>query len=109
MGVPLRHHSPIRYYGGFYGQTRDGSPLWDAIAPAALSELVAALPVGTTELCCHPGVQIDPSWDYGVERTIELESLCHPSVRAAVEESGVRLESFDAPRAPAGVSSPRSC
>jgi predicted glycoside hydrolase/deacetylase ChbG (UPF0249 family) len=96
IGVPLRHESPIRYYGGFYGQSNDGSPCWNAIGSAALAELVAALPVGTTELCCHPGEQIDPSWDYGVERTIELESLCHARVRAAIEESGVRLESFDA-------------
>jgi predicted glycoside hydrolase/deacetylase ChbG (UPF0249 family) len=96
VGVPLRHYSPIRYYGGFYGQSSDGSPLWDAITPAALAALVSALPDGTTELCCHPGEHFDPSWDYGVERTIELESLCHPSVRAAVEQSSVRLESFDA-------------
>ena len=98
VGVPLRHQSTIRYYGGFYGHSSDGSPCWDAIAPAALAALVAALPVGTTELCCHPGEQIDPVWDYGVERTIELESLCHASVRAAIAESGVRLESFDLAR-----------
>lgn len=96
VGVPLRHYSPIRYYGGFYGQSSDGSPLWDAITPAALAALVAALPEGTTELCCHPGEHVDPGWEYGVERTIELESLCHSSVRAAVEENGVCLEGFDA-------------
>jgi predicted glycoside hydrolase/deacetylase ChbG (UPF0249 family) len=94
LGVPLRHHSPARYYGGFYGQDADGAARQSAIEPTALSTLIRELPSGTTELCCHPATRVEPGWQYGNERLVELESLCHPSVRAALAESGVRLHSF---------------
>jgi chitin disaccharide deacetylase len=94
LGVPLRHHSLARYYGGFYGQGKDGSALADAIGPIALAKLIQTLPAGTTELCCHPAEWVHQDWDYGVERIAELNSLCHPAVRAAVAASGVELMSF---------------
>ncbi|MEO5575417.1 MAG: ChbG/HpnK family deacetylase [Gaiellaceae bacterium] len=94
LGIPLRHHSAARYYGGFYGQDREGAPLRAAIAPAALEAFITSLPSGTTELCCHPAERVEPTWAYGIERTIELESLCCPGIRAAVSEAGVQLRSF---------------
>jgi predicted glycoside hydrolase/deacetylase ChbG (UPF0249 family) len=94
LGVPLRHHSSARYYGGFYGQGSDGSALAEAIGPIALGNLIVTLPAGTTELCCHPAEWVDPGWDYGVERIAELNSLCHPAVRTALANSGVELMSF---------------
>jgi predicted glycoside hydrolase/deacetylase ChbG (UPF0249 family) len=94
LGIPLRHHSDAQYYGGFYGQARNGTRLREAIEPAALAALILELPDGTTELCCHPAARTEPGWQYGRERLVELEALCHPSVRAAVTESGVHLQSF---------------
>jgi predicted glycoside hydrolase/deacetylase ChbG (UPF0249 family) len=94
LGIPLRHHSPARYYGGFHGQGRDGAALPEAIEPDALSAFIVALPAGTTELCCHPADRVEPDWPYGSERLVELASLCHPSVRAAVVQNGVRLHGF---------------
>jgi predicted glycoside hydrolase/deacetylase ChbG (UPF0249 family) len=94
LGVPLRHHSAARYDGAFYGQSSDGSALDRAIRLDALVELIMNLPAGTTELCCHPAERAEAGWDYGVERTIELASLCDAAVRRAVAESGVELTSF---------------
>ena len=94
LRIPLRHQSAARYYGGFYGQGRDGDSLRYAIEPAGLLTSIRNLPAGTTELACHPAAHVDPTWAYGIERTVELESLCHPSVHAAIVESGVELRSF---------------
>jgi predicted glycoside hydrolase/deacetylase ChbG (UPF0249 family) len=94
LDVPLRHHSPARYNGAFYGQGRAGEPLPAAITSDALSTLILGLPDGVTELCCHPAEHADESWAYGRERELELDSLCHPGARAALGAAGVRLTSF---------------
>jgi chitin disaccharide deacetylase len=94
LGIPLRHQSAARYYGGFYGQGRDGCDLSAGIQPAALVAFIRDLQPGTTELACHPAAHVDPTWAYGSERTVELASLCDPSVRAAIRDSGVELRSF---------------
>jgi len=94
LGIPLRHQSAARYYGGFYGQGRDGERLRHAIEPAGLVTSIRNLAPGTTELACHPAAHVDPTWAYGVERTIELAALCDPSVRAALVAGGVELRSF---------------
>ena len=95
LGVPLRHHSAVRYCGSFYGQGRSGEPLPAAIGPQALIELIRGLPAGATELCCHPAERVEPTLAYGRERTVELDSLCDPAVRRALAEADVRLTSFE--------------
>ena len=95
LGVPLRHFTPgVRYCGDFYGQGGKGDPLPQLITPAALVEVIRALPPGVTELACHPGD--DPTLDstYRDERIAEVRALCHPTVRAALHEHGVKLVSF---------------
>ena len=95
LGVPLRHSTPwIRYCGSFYGQTTAGDPLPEAIRLESLLSIVRELPVGVTELACHPGLSAPPETDYREERQRELTVLCAPQVRRALEESGVRLASF---------------
>lgn len=89
LDVPLRHGESIRYEGRFYGQTTDGSPITDAISVDALVALLHDLPAGLSELCCHPAAQADLDTAYGVERLAELETLCHPDVRAALVEAGI--------------------
>ena len=93
--LPLRHFTPdVRYCGEFYGQTVLGQPLLERIEPAALTALLNRLPGGVTELACHPGYVGDLETMYGVERTVELRTLCSPQVRQAVVDAGIRLVSF---------------
>jgi chitin disaccharide deacetylase len=98
LGVPLRFRSSFGYFGGFYGQTRDGRPLPDAISPRALRTAIAELPDAATELCCHPAAQLDFRSSYGRERLQELETLCDPTVREVHAASGFRLDSFSGHR-----------
>ena len=55
LGIPLRAMaSPAEHCGAFYGQSRNGEPLPEAITVDALVQLLRTLP-GITELLCHPG------------------------------------------------------
>jgi chitin disaccharide deacetylase len=94
LRLPVRHHGRVRYCGEFYGQGRVGAPLPEAIEPPQLVRLIEQLPAGATEICCHPAASVTPGLAYGPERLRELESLCDPSVRAAVDRAGVRLCTF---------------
>jgi predicted glycoside hydrolase/deacetylase ChbG (UPF0249 family) len=96
LGVPLRACDPrIRFCGDFYGQTAKGESLPDAIEVDALVNLLAALPEGVTELGCHPGLGTDHDLPYGRERSIEMQTLCDPRVRAAIAANGIRLCSYE--------------
>jgi chitin disaccharide deacetylase len=95
LDVPLRHFDPrIRFRGDFYGHDGAGRPDHEAITPAALVAVLETLPAGVTELCCHPGY-LDglDSW-YRDERVREVETLCNPAVREALERLGIELVSF---------------
>jgi chitin disaccharide deacetylase len=95
LGVPVRHVTrAIQYCGAFYGQTSTGEPLPHVLTTAAIVRIIEALPEGTTELCCHPARELDFPTGYAHERVRELEVLCDPSVRAAIERAGVELCSF---------------
>jgi chitin disaccharide deacetylase len=95
LAVPLRHYSSeIRYCGDFYGQTRMGVPLPQAIGVDRLINILAALPPGITELGCHPGEANDLMSMYRDERTEELKALCDSQVRARIVAEGIELRSF---------------
>jgi predicted glycoside hydrolase/deacetylase ChbG (UPF0249 family) len=95
LGVPVRWFAPgITYSGAFFGSDARGTPLPDAITVDALVEVIETLPPGVTELACHPAAEHDHDSDYGEERIRELETLCDPRVRAAIDRSGVELRSF---------------
>jgi chitin disaccharide deacetylase len=95
LAVPLRAYDHrIRFCGDFYGQTAKGEPLPDAIKVEALVDLLAALPEGATELGCHPGIKTDDDLPYGRERSVEVQTLCDPRVRAALATNGIKLRSF---------------
>jgi chitin disaccharide deacetylase len=100
LSVPLRHFSPaVRYCGEFYGQSVDGRPLDGVLTTATLSRIIADLPPGVTELCCHPGLGGDLAGMYGSEREREVRVLCDPRAAAAIEAHGVELVSFSEVRA----------
>lgn len=93
LGVPLRNRA-IRYEGGFYGQTGKGEPFPAGITPAQLIRLIRSLLPGWTEIGCHPAAGPVPTSSYDAERQVELESLCDPAVKDALEETAVELRSF---------------
>jgi chitin disaccharide deacetylase len=94
LGIPVRGFtSGIAYSGAFYGQDA-GTPLPGAITVEALVDVIETLPAGVTELACHPAAELDHDSDYGEERIREVETLCDPRVRAAIDRCGVDLRSF---------------
>ena len=96
LEVPLRlADQRVTYCGDFYGQGPRAEPHHEGVTAANLVSIIASVPVGWTELGCHPGVGVDPATTvYAGERELELAALCSAEVRVAVEEHGVVLASF---------------
>jgi predicted glycoside hydrolase/deacetylase ChbG (UPF0249 family) len=62
-----------------------------------LVSIIETLPVGVTELMCHPAhedAELAASSSYAAVRVRELAALCDGRVRTAIERAGVRLISF---------------
>jgi predicted glycoside hydrolase/deacetylase ChbG (UPF0249 family) len=95
LGVPVREATPrIAYSGAFYGQDGKGTPVPEAITVEALIAEIEALPLGITELGCHPATAVDLETTYGEERLREVETLCDARVRAAIERGGIELRAY---------------
>jgi chitin disaccharide deacetylase len=95
LGIPLRHFSQqVAYRGDFYGQTGLGISMLEAITPTSLINILKGLPPGITELACHPGNDDALQTMYLHERQLEVEALCDPEVRSAIEAFGIQLISF---------------
>jgi chitin disaccharide deacetylase len=95
LGVPLRHYkAEVRYCGEFYGQTVEGLSFPYGISVDGLIKILAALPPGVTELCCHPGEGVDLNTMYRSERLEEVKVLCDSRVRAAISALEIELCSF---------------
>lgn len=95
LGVPLRHfHPDVSYCGSFYGQTGTGTSLPELLTPQALVAVLGGLPPGISELACHPGSDPALRSPYRDERLQEVETLCDPSVREALQSEGINLISF---------------
>jgi predicted glycoside hydrolase/deacetylase ChbG (UPF0249 family) len=100
LDVPLRHFTTaVRYCGQFYGQERHGEDAHEAIGVDRLVDLVAQLDAGVTELCCHPGADLQEGEQYGRARPAELATLCNATVRRAVSAHAIRLRTFHGLRA----------
>ena len=95
LNVPLRSYAPnIRYYGSFYGQDKTGTSLPELIRVDALIRTLEQLPPGFTELGCHPGYAHGLDSMYRRERAIEVDTLCDPEVRRALDRNGIELRTF---------------
>jgi adenylyl-sulfate kinase len=95
LGVPVRHFTQsVHYLGDFYGQAGTGGINHSAITVSNLIGLIRELPAGTTEIGCHPAAHVDFESVYGVERVVEVETLCDPAVREVLAEEDVILRSF---------------
>src|SRR5579863_10512483 len=99
-GLPLREHSPVRYFSNFYGQWDDGIAHPEHISVESLLHMLReVLHHGVTELSCHPGyVGADFASSYNIEREIEVLTLSDPGFLEFLRDNGVRLVNFrDAP------------
>ncbi len=59
-----------------------------------LQIILSALPDGSSEIMCHPGLvddELKHASDYSTMRAQELEILTDPRVRRAIEQLGIRL------------------
>jgi predicted glycoside hydrolase/deacetylase ChbG (UPF0249 family) len=85
--VPVRQLTPrVTFCDSFYGA--------DHVAVDALIDVLESLPEGVTELMCHPAAEVDFESRYGVGRLLELDTLCDPRVRDAIEGLEIELVSF---------------
>jgi predicted glycoside hydrolase/deacetylase ChbG (UPF0249 family) len=98
--IPLREHSPVRYFSSFYGQWDGETHLEQISTKKLLQMLESEFGDGFTELSCHPGF-VDPDFVscYAQEREAELVTLCDPRIRTRLDELGIELVGFrDVPR-----------
>jgi predicted glycoside hydrolase/deacetylase ChbG (UPF0249 family) len=95
LGLPLREHSPIRYFSEFYGQWEGESHPEQISVESLLRMIEAEFTTGCNELSCHPGY-VDAGFRsaYSDERELERRTLCHRSVGARLDALGVRLIGF---------------
>lgn len=93
--LPLREHSPVRYFSSFYGQW-EGEPHPEHISiESLLGMLDRELSQGITELSCHPGYcGADFTSQYDFEREIERQTLSDPRLREYLAAGGVKLINF---------------
>jgi predicted glycoside hydrolase/deacetylase ChbG (UPF0249 family) len=97
LRIPVRHFTPgIAYCGDFYGQDDYGHSYPHLVRAASLVAILERLTPGVTELCCHPGGASGEPGDtmYLIERRQEMDALCDPRVREAVDALGIKLISF---------------
>jgi predicted glycoside hydrolase/deacetylase ChbG (UPF0249 family) len=93
--LPLRHHSPARYFSRFYGQWDGETHLEQISVENLLHMLDIDLADGVTELSCHPGyVDADFTSFYRAEREAELRTLCDPAVRRYFDDRQIQLIHF---------------
>lgn len=94
-GVPLREHSPVRYFSKFYGQW-GGESHPEHVSVESLARMLATeIGEGISELSCHPGYVDEraPS-GYALEREAELRTLCDPRAWALLEAENITLVSY---------------
>jgi len=93
--LPLREHSPVRYFSKFYGQW-GGVTHSEQVGVESLERMLRTeVQEGCTELSCHPGyLDAEFKSGYSVEREAELRTLCDPSIRQVLAEQQIRLVNF---------------
>jgi chitin disaccharide deacetylase len=94
-GLPMREHSPVRYFSSFYGQWNGETHLEQISVQRLAQMLETEVREGFTELSCHPGYA-DPKFQstYSIERETELRTLCDPLIREVLTERQINLISF---------------
>jgi len=94
-GLPLREHSPVRYFSKFYGQWGGETHLKQISVESLMRMLEIDVQEGITELSCHPGYRdTDFSSGYSAERETEVRTLCDPIIGQVLAEQSIQLVSF---------------
>jgi predicted glycoside hydrolase/deacetylase ChbG (UPF0249 family) len=97
LSIPLREHSPVRYFSNFYGSWGGESHPEQVSVESLIGMLDQEVGDGWTEIATHPGyADSELRSSYFAEREVELRTLCDPRVRAAIEERGIELTGFAA-------------
>ena len=93
--LPLRGHSPVRYFSKFYGRWGGESHPEQVSVESFARMLATEIGEGITELSCHPGY-VDPRApsEYALEREAELRTLCDPRARVILEAEQITLVSY---------------
>jgi predicted glycoside hydrolase/deacetylase ChbG (UPF0249 family) len=94
-GLPLREHSPVRYFSKFYGQWGGETHLEQIGVESLVRMLETEIQEGIAEMSCHPGyVDPDFSSSYSAERETELRTLCDSRTCQALARQSIQLVSF---------------
>jgi predicted glycoside hydrolase/deacetylase ChbG (UPF0249 family) len=94
-GLPLREHSPVRYFSKFYGQWGGQTHLEQISVESLARMLETEIGEGITELSCHPGyAEPDYTGSYSGERETELRTLCDPVIREVLAARSIQLTSY---------------
>lgn len=95
LGQRLRRAAPDLHLADYFA----GFPVSGSLSLAYLERLLPRLPVGTTELMCHPGYdckllreRLSGYRSFGWEN--ELGALCSPKTRSLLNELGIELVRF---------------
>jgi predicted glycoside hydrolase/deacetylase ChbG (UPF0249 family) len=91
----VRGHSAATCLGKFYGHWGGQDHPEQVSVESLLGILETGVQQGVTELICHPGY-VDPYLDssYLAVRETEVETLCDPRAREALDRAGIRLIGF---------------
>ena len=94
--IPLREHSPVRYFSNFYGQWEDGESHLEWIGVDNLKAMLEQeVREGITELACHPGYRGDGfQSSYLTEREYEVTTLCDSRIAQAIQLLEIRLTNY---------------
>lgn len=95
LGVPVRGHSSVTSLGQFYGHWAGEDHPEQVSVESLLGMLASGVKRGIHEIICHPGY-VDRHLDssYLAVRETEVETLCDPRVREALDRGGIRLIGF---------------
>lgn len=93
--LPLREHSPARYFSKFYGQWGGETHPEQIGVESLIRMLETEVQEGVTELSCHPGY-VDPDFPsgYSAERETELQTLCNSHIRQVLAMRSIQLVNF---------------
>lgn len=103
-----REGLPVRNAGGLMGSELKRQSLrtndffeegffGEGVSSARLVSIIDGLPMGSTELMCHPAhddAELAATSSYAAVRVFELKALCDPAVKNAIDRLEIHLITF---------------
>ena len=96
LNLPVRAACDVRFVGGFYAQWEWKVTNLDYVSVPFLQRMIRnEVPVGFTEISCHPGyVGLDYQAVYNTEREEEVRTLIDPRIKETIVAEGIQLISY---------------